>query len=193
MVHLNTFILHRIAFIFLFQAQEKQSTNVTSSPAPKKNISNKVAMFSNAPQEESPSRSPEKQSTNVTSSPAPKKNISTKVAMFSNAPQEESPSRSPEKQVIPKQLDKSKTAFLTQTAQEESPSKTIEKTNKLDQSKLNFLQQSNETNNTNESEKPAPKPLEQNKIAQIEAQKVESQIEKKIVSNQVGKTSLVMG
>lgn len=135
---------------FLFQAQEKPSDGVISLPAPKKNISAKVAMF-NSPQQDN-----------------------------------NSPSRSPEKQVIPKQLDNSKTAFLTQTSQEESPSKTVEKTNKLDQSKLNFLQKSNDEDiATNEIEITTPKPLEQRKFAQVEAQNNEISRETKTMSNQV--------
>lgn len=103
--------------------------------------------------------------------------------MFTN-PQQES-ARSPEKQLTPKQLDKSKTAFLTQTSQEESPSKTIEKTNKLDQSKLNFLQKSNEENNDEKVEKSPPKKLEQTNFAQVQAQTIETPTEIKTVQSQV--------
>lgn len=130
----------------------------------------------------------EKQSESIplSSTTAPRKNISAKLAIFSNPPQNESPSRSPEKQLTPKQLDKSKTAFLTQNAQEESsPSKTLEKTNRLDQSKIQFLQQSQEGDGDDKIDQPTPKPLSQNKFAQMEAKNDDIINKKNVASKHV--------
>lgn len=101
--------------------------------------------------------------------------------MFTNPQQDDLPSHSPEKQITPKQLDKSKSAFLTQTAQEELPSKNVEKTNKLDQTKLNFLQKTNEENSSEKIEKSLPKRIDPSKLAQVEAQNVETPTEKKTI------------
>lgn len=122
----------------------------------------------------------EKKSETAPVATTPRKNVHAKAALFANANQDDPLPQSPEKIQAPKHLDQSKTAFLTQTSQQEVTTQVEKSTSKLDQSKTAFLTQKNEQGA--EHEKAAPKQLDQTKIAQFNAQNIDSAAEKTATS-----------
>ncbi|KAJ8941308.1 hypothetical protein NQ318_017848 [Aromia moschata] len=97
---------------FETMAQENKSESVTTSPAPRKNVHARAALFNNAQKEDTGPPAPEKATT------APKQLDQSKTAFLTQASREEVAPAPVEKAAA--KLDQSKMAFLTQTGQPEA-------------------------------------------------------------------------
>ncbi|KAJ8985719.1 hypothetical protein NQ317_014370 [Molorchus minor] len=106
-------------------AQEQKSDSVSSSPAPKRNVHAKAALFSNANKEDS-----------IQSPPAtPKQFDQSKTAFLTQVSQQEVPVSQVEKTTS--KLDQSKIAFLSQPSQQDGEEKVEKATPKqLDHTKI---------------------------------------------------------